>query len=151
MTIALSGHGALVARAPALTPTIFTTIAEMGDIAWPSFKRNVFDATTQNRNIDANILGVLRRDPITIKLNFLPADPTHDHLTGLLSAIIVEPPPVDGYKFTFPSAAGGAIWVMSGQCSAVNNIMAPVDGKMSADVTITPSGLFTINGVVYGT
>ncbi len=150
MTIALSGHGAKVQRALSATPTVFNDIAEMGDITWPGFKRNTFDATTQNRNIDATIVGVLRRDPCVVKLNFLPADGTHDHLTGLVAAMITEPAPTDGYKFKFPTAAGSFDWVMSGQLSALNNIMTPVDGKMSADVTIVFSGLFTINGVVFG-
>ncbi len=149
MTIALSGHGASVQRAPAATPTVFTTIAEMGDINWPSFKRNVFDATTQNRNVDASILGVLRRNPCTLSLNFLPTDSTHDNLTGVISAIVTEPPPIDGYKFTFPTSAGTSVWVMSGQVSGVQNIKAPVDGKIAAEVTIQFTGGFTINGAVY--
>lgn len=151
MTIALSGHGTLIARALSATPTVFTNIAEMGDIMFPGFSRNEFDATTQNRNIDARILGVLRRAPCTVALNFLPNDGTHDHLTGLLNACITEPPPTDGYKFTFPTAAGASVWVMSGQCKSVANVKAPVDGKLSADVTLVFNGLFTINGIVYGT
>jgi len=151
MTIALSGHGTLVARAPSATPSTFTNIAEMGDITFPGLMRNEFDATTQNRNIDARILGVLRREVCTIALNFLPNDATHDHLTGLISALITEPPPTDGFKFTFPTAAGASVWVMSGQVKAVKNIKAPVDGKLSADVDVAFSGLFTINGTVYGT
>lgn len=150
MTIALSGHGALVARAPSSSPTTFTNIAEMGDITFPGFMRNEFDATTQNRNIDARILGVLRRGPCTIALNFLPSDASHDHLTGLLSNILTEPQPIDGFKFTFPTAAGTQVWVMSGQVKAVDNVKTPVDGKMSADVTIVFSGPFTINGAVFG-
>lgn len=150
MTIALSGHGTKIARALAATPTVFTDIAEMGDITFPGLSRNEFDATTQNRNIDARVLGVLRRGDCTIGLNFLPNDGTHDHLTGLIAAMVTEPPPTDGYRFTFPAAAGASVWVMSGQVKSVGNIKAPVDGKMSADVTLVFSGLFTINGVVYG-
>lgn len=150
MTLAISGHGTKVARALAATPTVFTDIAELGDINFPPMSRNEFDATTQNRNIDARVLGVLRRGDCTIPLNFLPNDSTHDHLTGLLAALIAEPQPVDGYKFTFPTAGGASVWVMSGQVKAVNP-KAPVDGKLSADVTLVFSGLFTINGVVYGT
>ena len=151
MTIALSGHGTKIARAPASTPTVFTDIAEMGDITFPGLSRNEFDATTQNRNIDARILGVLRRGECKVSLNFLPNNATHDHLTGLLSAMITEPPPIDGYRFTFPTAAGASVWIMSGQVKAVDNIQAPVDGKLAADVTLVFSDVFTINGVVYGT
>lgn len=147
MTLAISGHGTKISRAAAATPTVFTEIAEIGDLDLPELSRNIFDATTQNRNIDAKVLGVLRRSELTIALNFLPTDATHDHLTGLYAAIITEPPPVDGYKFTFPT---GTVWVMSGQIAKIAP-KAPVDGKLSADVTFAFSGPFTINGLVYGT
>lgn len=150
MTIAASGHGTKIARAKSATPTVFVEIAEMGDITFPGLSRNEFDATNQNTNIDARVLGVLRRGDCTLALNFLPNDATHDHLTGLIGAMLTEPPPTDGYKFTFPTAVGASVWVMSGQVKAINNVKAPVDGKLSADVTLVFSGLFTINGVVYG-
>ena len=142
MTIAISGHGTLLARAPAATPTVFTTIAEVGDISLPGLMRNDFEALTQDRNIDAYILGILRRNPLQISVNFLPSD----HVTGMLKALITEPPPIDGYKMTFP---GGVIWLVSGQVKGFD-IKAPVDGKLSADVTIRPSDRMTIAGIVIG-
>lgn len=146
MTLAISGHGTLVARAKSATPTVFENIAEMGDVTPPTLSRNEFDATTQDRNIDAYVLGVLRRSSFTMALNFLATDATHDHLTGLVHAMITEPPPVDGYRITFPD---GVVWVMSGQVQSIAP-KAPVDGKMSADVTIRPTGKMTIGGVVVG-
>jgi len=148
MTLALSGHGAKVSRAPAATPTVFTEIAEVGDIQLPGLDHNEFDATPHNVNIDKYVMGVLRRDIFTIKLNFLPTDPTHDHLTGLIKASITNPVPVDGFKILFPDLVSQ--WVASGQLKSVNNIMLPTDGLSSADVSIRFSGLMTINGVVIG-
>ena len=103
---------------------------------------------THNVNIDKYVMGVLRRDIFTIKLNFLPTDPTHDHLTGLIKASITNPVPVDGFKILFPDLVSQ--WVASGQLKSVNNIMLPTDGLSSADVSIRFSGLMTINGVVIG-
>src|SRR6476646_2228208 len=100
MTLALSGHGAIIARAPIATPSTFTPIAEIKDIQLPGLDHNEFDATTHNRNIDAYVMGVLRRELFTIKLNFLPSDPTHDHPTGLIKASTTNPVPVDGFKIT---------------------------------------------------
>jgi hypothetical protein len=148
MTIALSGHGAKIARAPSATPTVFTEIAEIGDITLPGLDHNEFDATTHNRNIDAYVMGVLRRDLFTIKVNFLPSDATHDHLTGLIKAAITNPVPTDGFKITFPD--GVNIWIASGQVKSVNNIVLPVDGLSSADIGIRFSGVMTINGAVIG-
>src|SRR5262249_19574806 len=128
MTLAISGHNALVYRAPASTPSTFTAIAEVGDIQAPGLSRNEFEALTQDKTIDAYVLGVLRRQPMVLSLNFLPGDGTHDHLTGLISALIQEPPPVEGYKLTAPPGSGGPIWIMSGQVKGVDNIKYPVDG-----------------------
>ena len=145
----LSGHGALVQRAPIATPSTFTTIAELGDITLPGLDHNEFDALQHNQNIDSFVLGVLRRDLFTIRLNFLPSDPTHDHLTGLIKAAVTNPVPMDGFKIVFPDLVN--TWVASGQVKSVNNIVLPVDGLSTADVGIRFSGRMVINGVLIGT
>lgn len=146
MTLAISSHGTLVLRALQSAPTVFTAIAELGDITPPELSRNEFDASTQEKNIDAYTLGILRRGVLTIPLNFLPTDATHDHIAGVQKALITEPVPVDGWKILFPD---GTAWVMSGQVRGFQPT-APVDGKLSAQVTIRMSGRMTIGGVVVG-
>jgi Lambda phage tail tube protein, TTP len=144
---AISAHGTIVARALfSSTPLTFTNIAEMRDVAPPELSRNEFDATTQTLNIDTYVVGVLRRSGFTLQLNALQTDGSQDHLTGLLKAMITEPPPTDGYKITFPD---GLIWIMSGQISHFKNL-SPVDGLMSVEVTLRPSGKMSIGGVVVG-
>lgn len=149
MTLPLSGHGAKILRAPIATPSTFTEIAEVGDITLPGFDHNEFDGTSHNRNIDAYVLGVLRRELFTIKLNFLPSDPTHDHLTGLLKATFTNPVPMDGFKIIYPD--GVNTWVASGQVKSVSNIVLPVDGLSTADVGIRFSDRMVVNGVLIGT
>lgn len=142
-TNALSGHGTLIAFQP--TPGgDFTTIAELGDITAPGLSRNEFDATTQNEDIDSYVLGVLRREPVTISMNFIPTNTTMDHVTGLQKLIIDNT--MTGFRFTYPDAT--AI-IASGQVSAFKT-NAPVDGKLSADVTVRFSGVMTIGGVTIG-
>ena len=148
MTIALSGHGAKIYRAPVATPTSFTEIAEVGDIVLPGMDHNEFDASTHNDNIDKYVLGILRRDLFTIKMNFLPSDPTHDHLTGLIKAAVTNPVPMDGFKMVFPDLTN--TWVASGQVKSVNNITLPTDGLSTADVAIRFSGRMVINSVLIG-
>ena len=144
--MAISGHGTLIARAPAATPTVFTTIAELNDVTPPELMRNEFDASTQDVNIDTYILGMLRRGGFKVSMNFLPSNATHDQLTGLYKALTTEPVPVDGWKITFPDAT---VWVMSGQVQAISP-KAPVDGKLAADVSVRMTGKMTIGGVVIG-
>lgn len=147
-TLPLSGHGAHIYRAPNATPYTFTEIAEVGDITMPAFDHNEFDGTSHNRNIDAYVLGVLRRDLFTIKLNFLPTDGSHDHLTGLLKAAFTNPVPVDTFKMVFPDLTSQ--WIASGQVKSVNNLVLPVDGLSTADVGIRFSGKMYVNGVLVG-
>jgi len=145
----LSGHGAIISRAPIATPSTFTEIAEVGDIQLPGLDHNEFDALQHNQNIDSYVMGVLRRDLFTIKINFLPSNATHDHLTGLIKSCVTNPPPMDGWKITFPDLVN--VWVASGQCKSVNNITLPVDGLSTADVAVRFSGRMVINGVLIGT
>lgn len=147
MTLAVSSHGTIIAVQ--LTPGgAFTDIAEIGDVTPPSYTRNEFDATTQEKDIDSYVLGVLRRGQFTQQVNFLPTNNTHDHLTGMYALMIANT--VTGWRVTFPVAAGSVVWVLSGQ---VQNIVpaAPVDGKLSLNVTLRFSGPMTIGGVVVGT
>lgn len=151
MTLARSSHGTIVAVQ--LTPSAsFTDIAELGDISLPGMERNEFDAVTQNINIDAYVLGILRREPVMVPLNFLPSNSTHDHLTGVQYLCINNT--VTGWRFTVPAISGGdggIVWIASGQVKSVSNIKAPADGKLSAELTIRLSGLMTIGAVTVGT
>lgn len=144
----LSGHGAQILRAPIATPATFTPIAEVGDIVMPGLDHNEFDALIHNVNIDQFVLGVLRRDLFTIKMNFLPSDASQDHLTGLIRATVTNPVPMDGFRIIFPDLVN--TWTASGQVKNVNNITLPVDGLSTADVGIRFSGRMVINGVLIG-
>lgn len=141
---ALSGHGTLIARAPQSAPTAFVTIAELGDITPPGLSRNEFDATSQQEDIDSYAIGVLRRTPISFPMNFIPNDASQDHIAGLHNSMITKAR--DGWKLTYPD---GTIWVGSGSITHLA-ATAPVDGKLTLNVSIRLSGKFTINGIVIG-
>jgi len=148
MTTPLSGHGARVSRAPQATPSTFTEIAEVGDITMPGLDHNEFSADAHNENIDKYVMGIPRRDLCTLRLNFLPSDGTHDHLTGLLKSCYTNPSPLDGFKFVFPDLVN--TWVASGYVKSVNNMTLPVDGLSTADVSIRFTGRMVINNVLIG-
>lgn len=137
MTLAISGHGTLVACQ--FTPGgAFENIAEQGDITPPELTRNEFDATTQDKDIDTYVLGVLRRGAFTQPLNFLPGHHTHDHLTGVFKLMIDNT--VTGWRITYPD---GTEWIMSGQVQGLKP-GAPVDGKLSLDMTLRFTGSMAI-------
>jgi len=142
----LSGHGTMVAVQ--LTPGgVFTDIAEMGDVTPPEFSRNEFDATTQNEDIDAYVLGVLRRGAFQVPLNWIPDNNTHDHLTGVYKLLFNNT--ITGWRVRFPQVTPAIDWIMSGAVQALSP-KAPVDGKLATDMTIRLSGVMTIGGVVVG-
>lgn len=126
----------LVARAPALTPTAYTTIAELDTVGLPEILSNEFDASTQNHTIDQYVVSaLLRRKPVTLTLNMLPSDPTQDHVAGLYFSKINTN--FDGWKFSH--AASGLIWVASGY---ITNLLpkTPMEGKLQVDATLRFSG-----------
>lgn len=137
MGIGISAHGTIIARAPAATPFTFTDIGELGDLVPPSMSRNSIETTTHNDDIDQFVQGVLRRGEVTFPINFIASGAiggTHNHLTGLYQSIIDHS--VDGWQIRFPD---GDVWVFSGGVSNIGK-KAPVDGALTADVSIRPSG-----------
>jgi hypothetical protein len=142
---ALSGHGTKIDVQ--LTPGgAWKEVAELRDITPPGLSRNEFDATTQNEDIDSYVLGVLRREAVTISMNFIPSEETHDHLTGMQKLLIDNV--MTGWRFRFPDSPS-TVWIASGQCSGFKP-EAPVDGLMSAECTLRFSGGMIIGGTKVG-
>lgn len=129
---AISAHGTLIKRNG-------TAIAELRDITLPTLTRKAIETTTQNSDDDSYVAGIRRKGELQFVMNFLPsggdATPsTQDANTGLLAAWGTGQK--DLYEVDFPD---GALWQFSG---FVSNIApkAPVDGELSANVSIRPSG-----------
>lgn len=139
----ISAHGTVIARQDNGVGA-FIEIANLGDMTPPSLGRNSIEVTTHNNDIDQFVQGVLRRGEVTFPINFIPDDGTHDHLTGLYSSIIGHQ--TDGWQLTFPD---GTDWIFSG---GISNIVpsAPVDGALTANVTIRPTGPMILDGVLVG-
>lgn len=147
MAEGISAHGTRIARAPAATPTTFTDIGELMDITLPEMSRNSIETTTHNDDIDAFVMGVLRRGELRFRINFIASGTTgnsHNHLTGLYKSLIDKAK--DGWRVTFPD---GDQWVMSGGISNIGKA-APVDGALQTDINVRPTGKMTIGGVVIG-
>ena len=128
MSNAISSHGTLVKRNG-------TTVGELRDITPPALTRNTFETTNQNDEDDSYVVGIRRKGELSFTVNMLlSGDATHGKASGLLKAYI------DGTKdlwgIYFPD---GATWLFSG---FLTNFVpkAPVDGELSADITVRPTG-----------
>jgi len=139
-TDALSSHGTILSFQP--TPGgAFIEVAELGDITPPGLMRNEFDASIHNKDIDQWIMGILRREPISVPVFFNQALPSHDGLRELLIANEET-----GFKLENPD---GDEWIGSGFVRGLQGA-SPVDGIQTATLTVRLSGNFILNGVEIG-
>jgi len=135
----ISAQGTLLARSPdpawvGSGSTSFTEIAELREITPPALTRNTIEMTTHNEDDDAYVVGIRRHGDLSFNVNFVPDNVTHDHSTGLQAAWFSGERNI--YRLTYPD---GTQWLFSG---FVTNFApsAPVDDRLSADVTIRPTG-----------
>src|SRR5665213_107688 len=134
--MAFDSYPLLVARAPALTPTVFVDIAEIDVPALPELSSNEYDSSTQNHSIDVYVVSsLIRRKVVAVTLNMLPSDASQDHVAGLYFSRINNS--FDGYKFTHVSS--GLIWIASGYVTILTP-KTPMEGKLQLGVTWRFSG-----------
>jgi hypothetical protein len=132
MSNAISAHGTIVERNG-------VEIGELRDITPPALTRNTFDTTTQNDDDDSYVVGIRRKGELSFTINFLQSgEVSHGAVSGLLAAYLNGSK--DLYKITFPDSS---YWMFSGFLSNIAP-KAPVDGELSADVTIRPTNAFIL-------
>lgn len=141
-TFGISAQGTIVRRSidpnwPDDSPqggvVAFEDIAELGNIKPPQKTRKEIETTVHNSNDERVIVGIRRKGGMTINLNFLPSNASHDHLTGLQQAW--DDGSRDIYQIEYPDGSGETF---SGYVTNIGP-SAPVDDKLSADVTIKPT------------
>lgn len=143
MAEGISSHGTILEYQP--TPGgAFVEVAEMGDIVPPGLMRNKHDTTPHNRDIDSNVLGVLRREDPTFPVFFHKDNESHAESTGLYKLMIDNVR--TGFRITQPD---GWYWVFSGGVKDIKHT-DPVDGVQTANISLAPTGPMIINGTTVG-
>lgn len=143
MAEGFSAQGTLVAsstdpnwppQAPVGGAVSFTNIAELRGIKPPTFTRNELENTVHNDQDESFLVGIRRKQPMTLALNFVPSGATHNHTAGLqywwyqgLRRI---------FRVRYPD---GSAVIFSGFVTAIGPD-AQVDSILTADVTIRPTG-----------
>lgn len=152
MTQAVAGHGTIIAMEldPTGSPGAFTDIAELnGDITWPELTRGETEVTPHQDNIDSYVLGVMRRGALSLSVNFIFDDNTHDHLTGLYAAMAANE--TRGFRIRGPGGTTNTDeWILSGAVQGITQTAPVREGARTSDVTIRMSGPMKIDGVEYG-
>lgn len=144
MTNALDSFATLMKIGDGATPEVFTTIAEVLDIEGISLATNMTDATNHSSpgGFEEKIGSTLKVGPIKFGINFVPTAVTHSYTSGLIRDWYNKT--LRNFRLVFPNV-GATTWNFSAYVSLVD-IKAPVQGKLTADITLDVTGQPTLAG-----
>lgn len=135
---AQSSHGTYIQRAPAATPSTYTTVGKLGNITPPSMNRNTHEVTDQLDADDEVVVGYRRSGELQFDVFLdMGADGTHDESTGLVYSHTNGH--LDNWKVIFPD---GTTQTFAGYLVGLE-FDAPNDGVLTASCTVKPSGART--------
>ena len=139
---AIFGINTLLQLGDGGSPENFTTIAEVRSIAGPTLSNDILDVTNHDSQGGVREFKAGLTDPgdLTFDLNFQPAEPTHDDLTGTLSLLISKA--VRNFQLVFPGAirTWGFAGIMTG-----HPVNFPIDDVLTANVTLKVTGIPNFN------
>lgn len=129
MSNAVTTTGILIKRALFATPAVFTTIGEITEIDPGGMSRNKIETSTHNDGSESHVLGLLRQNDPTFKINYVAGDATH---IAILADIVSNVK--NSWQILFPSGKTrtGYAYVQMFKFD-----VAPVDGKQGAALAIT--------------
>lgn len=141
MTSATSGYGTLLKEGDAGSPESFTTIAEVRTLTGPSSTMSPIDVTNHQSTSGWRefVAGLLDGGQVTMEVNYLPANATHNASAGFLNTF--ENKTSRNFLLRFPDAAG-TTWAFTGFFDSVTPT-APIDGALTASVSIKITGVVT--------
>lgn len=121
----------------------FATVAGVHDISGPGMSKTVHDTTVHSAGVNWRLKkgGLKDGGQITFAIHWDPDNSTHDDATGLQS--LFEGDDNNNFQVVFP-ATTDKTWDFDGVVSGFSPT-APVDGLLTADVTIDVSGQPTIS------
>jgi hypothetical protein len=132
----LGSHGTLIQIGNGAPTEVFATVGELGDIEGLTVMRETHDASVQTSDWKVSIPGLKGMENVKFSINFDPSDATHDHLTGLIKD--VNDGTKRNFRIIFPDP-GTTTYQFA---AYVVNVApkAPVDGVLTADVELLPTG-----------
>lgn len=129
MSNAVTTTGILVKRALFATPTTWVTIGEITEVDPGGMSRNKIETSTHNDGSESHVLGLLRQQDPTFKINYVAGDSTHIDILADIAANTKN-----AWQILFPSGKTrtGFAYVQMFKFD-----VAPVDGKQGASLAIT--------------
>jgi predicted secreted protein len=142
-TQATSGFGTLLKRGDAGSPEVFATIAEVKNITALNLTIETLDATSHSSTGGYREWLPSFKDAgeITAEMNFVPGDPAQNPDTGLISDF--DNRTLKNFRLVFPDIAATTVQVAAYVTGF--QINAPIDGILSANLTLRVTGAPTWN------
>lgn len=144
MSSAQTSLGTLLKVGDAQGGPYSTTIAEVKDFNPPGITLNLIDVSNHNNSsgYEEMIASALKRIPeITFEINFIYNDASHDESTGLIYLAVNSLK--KHWEVVLPATSGSKSWRFAGFVTSFQP-SAPVDGALTASVTIKPTDYMTI-------
>ncbi len=137
-----AAKGTLLKQGDGASPEVFTTIAQVVSIGGPSLSLDPIDVTNHS-SLDGwkeFVGGLLDGGEISLEINYDPVNATHNATAGLIKDM--EDRTVRNFQLVFSDTAG-TTWTVPALVTGFEP-GAPVDGKLSASVTLKVSGKPTL-------
>lgn len=139
-TQAIASYGTLIKLGDGGGPEVFTTIAEVQDIAGPGIIARTEEATAHDgTGWVEHVSTLLEAGEVTFDIHLVPNNATHNHTTGLL--YLLRNRIRRNYQVVFPSNPT-VTWSFLALVTSFE-IGAPVEGKLTASITLLIVGIPT--------
>lgn len=142
MTQAIKTFGVLLKAGDGGDPEAFTAVAEVKNVGGPSFSRDGEDATHHQSSgaWEESVPTILRSGEISLEVNLIPADPTHDASTGVLADLVGGD--VRNWQLVLPDT-DETTWSFAGYVNKYETGF-PVSGVLTASIGIKLTGQPTL-------
>lgn len=146
--IAIPAINTLLQYGNGASPEVWTTIANIGDLAGPTMDSTVVDVTSQSTGdyFRRKIQTLLDSGEISAPLYFVPNDAGHQALLEIFLGRSGNNGQPGYWRVLWPVAAGSVPWIFQGWLTKFS-LKAPVAGVIEAAITITFTGAPNIPGV----
>ena len=143
MSWAKTGPGFLLSKGDGGAPEAFTTIGEVGAIAGPGQKTDTHDVTNQSSagGVEEIVPTIIRTEDVTFPINLNVLDPTHDNNTGMMADQTNRT--LRNYRLFLKTSTK---YVQFAAYTVGFKFMGPVTGALIADLTLKPTGQWSLGG-----
>lgn len=133
-TQALPAQGTALKRGNGNSPETFTKIAEVMDITGPQRTRTMVEANSLDTTVEEYITGILKSGTVTLSMILVPGDTGQGGLRSDLDAAVLR-----NFEIHLTDSPATVI-AFAAYVSALTEVQATTDGKLSATATLTISG-----------